>query len=408
MKNDVWPKEFPGTHWYDNQEEEAVCDVLRRGAPFRYYGLKEPRHVTLFEERAKTMYGVNYALGVNSGTGALITAMAAFGIGPGDEVIIPAFMWIATVAAIINANAIPVICEVDDSFTLDPEDLERKITDRTALIVAVHMAGAPTDMDAIMDIALQHGLPVLEDVAQCNGGSFGSAKLGTIGDAGIFSLQINKNITAGEGGLAVTNNEAVYRRLVAAHDVGHLWINGSPTETTPDVLMWGSGRRMSEMTGAVAAIQITKLSTIVSHMRASHDRIAGQITEIPGVSLRRLTDPDGHTGPFIIIILENEEKAFTAAQAMKDAGLYSIFRLADYGLHIYCNIPQLVNKTPLSNAGNPWNLPANSGRDYRYEKGTCPKSDELFARSILIPIPSRLTPEQEQWAVETIKASISG
>lgn len=407
MKNDEWPREYPGTHWYNSQEEEAVCDVLRRGAPFRYYGLEEPRHVTLFEERAKTLYGVNYALAVNSGTGALITAMNAFGIGPGDEVIIPSFMWIATVAAIINANAIPVICEVDDSFTIDPVDLEKKITDRTALIVAVHMAGAPTDMDAVMDIALRHGLPVLEDVAQCNGGSFGSAKLGTIGDAGIFSLQINKNITAGEGGLAVTNNQSLYRRLVAAHDVGHLWINGSPTETTPDVLMWGSGRRMSELIGAVAAIQITKLTGIVSHMRASHDRMSTQIAEIPGVTLRRLTDPEGHTGPFIIIMLENSEKAVAAAQAMQKAGLYSIFRLADYGLHIYCNIPQLVKKAPLSNAGNPWNLQANTGPDYRYDKGTCPKSDALFERSILIPVPSRLTPEQESWAVETIRTALS-
>ena len=173
-----WPYEFPGAYWIDEQEEQAVLDVLRKGSPFRYYGLGEPKYVNAYEDEARAYYGVRHALAVNSGTGALACAMAALGVGPGDEVILPAFMWVATVGAVVRANAIPVLCEVDDSLTMDPADLERKITPRTKLIIPIHMAGAPCDMDTVMDVANRHGIPVLEDVAQCNGGTFRGRKLG--------------------------------------------------------------------------------------------------------------------------------------------------------------------------------------------------------------------------------------
>ena len=146
--------------------------------------------------------------------------MTALGIGPGCEVILPAFFWVSTAGAVVGANAIPVLCEINESFCMDPEDLARKITPRTKLIVPVHMAGVPCDMKAIMAVANKHGIPVLEDCAQANGGSFDGQKVGTFGAAGIFSLQWNKNATAGEGGLLVTNDAALYERLNAAHDLG--------------------------------------------------------------------------------------------------------------------------------------------------------------------------------------------
>ena len=160
MKNQKvkWPDPYPGAHWLDEREDRAVLDVLHRRALFRYYGINPPRHAAAFEQAAREFYGVKYALGVNSGTGALFTAMTALGVGPGCEVIVPAFFWVATVGAIVNANAIPVLCEVDESFCMDPGDLERKITRRTKLIVPVHMAGAPCDMKAIMAIARRHGM----------------------------------------------------------------------------------------------------------------------------------------------------------------------------------------------------------------------------------------------------------
>src|SRR5262249_28137480 len=139
----TWPSEFPGAYWLDEQEESAVLDVLRNGSMFRYYGLGEPKYVDEFERQAREYFRKQYALGMNSATGALMAAMSALEIGPGCEVIVPAFLWVATVAAVVQLNAIPVLCEVNDSLCLDVADLKRKISPRTRLIVPIHMAGLP-------------------------------------------------------------------------------------------------------------------------------------------------------------------------------------------------------------------------------------------------------------------------
>lgn len=401
-----WPYEFPGAYWLDEQEEQAVLEVLRSGSLFRYYGLGEPRYVDRLEAAAREYYGCKYALALNSGTGALITALSALGIGPGCEVILPAFMWVATVAAIVEVNAIPVLGEVDDSFSLNPEDLERRITPRTKLIVPIHMAGCPCDMEAIMAVAQRHSIPVLEDTAQCNGGSFHGKKVGTFGDMGIFSLQLNKNMTCGEGGLVITDDERLYDRAFSAHDMGMVRREGRLADPEPYAVMWGAGRRMPELSGAVASVQISKLDRIIGHMRASKRRLRERLEGTPGLAFRRLNDPQGDTGPFLIIVLESAPQALAVADRLRQSGLHNVSRVADYGLHMYFNIPALVGKVPLSPAGNPWTLQANAESVYSYEKGTCPRSDALFERSVLIPIPSRLTEEQEQQAAEAIRAAV--
>jgi dTDP-4-amino-4,6-dideoxygalactose transaminase len=378
--------------------------VLHQRALFRYYGLHKPKHTLALEEAARRFYGVKHALGVNSGTGALFTAMTALGIGPGSEVIVPAFLWVATVGAVVQANAIPVLCEIDDSFSLDPEDLERRITPRTRLIVAVHMAGAPCNMRAIIAVARRHRLPVLEDCAQANGGSFQGQKLGTFGTLGMFSFQWNKNATAGEGGLLVTNNRPLYERCVAAHDLGIPWVNDAPVET--GTVTWGAGRRMGELTGAVAAVQLRKLPRITRHMVASKRRIKAQLDGTPGLTFRRLNDPAGDSGPFLVFLLDSARRAQVVVRRIQAAGLRSAVRLAEYGMHIYSNIPQLVHKVPLSPAGNPWQLPQNRESLCDYAKGACPRSDDLFARAILLPIPSRLTLAQERQAASILRAAL--
>jgi dTDP-4-amino-4,6-dideoxygalactose transaminase len=399
-----WPYEFPGVNWLGKEEEKAVLDVMRKGSLFRYYGPEAPTHVAQLEDWARTFYGVKHALAVNSGTGALCTAMSALQIGPGCEVIVPAFLWVSTVTAIVQCNAIPVVCEIDDSFNMDAADLQKKITKRTKLIVVVHMAGAPCDMAAIMGVANEHKIPVLEDCAQCNGGSFQGRKVGTFGKAGIFSLQINKNVTAGEGGLVVTDDDALYQRLVAAHDVGVPWEKNAPNEAS-DVQFWGQGRRMGELAGSVANVQLRRLPGILTHMRASKQRIKQTLGDIPGVLFRRLTDPEGDTGPFLILRFENEADARRAGESLKK-NVRNVWRLSEYGLHIYHNIGSLVKKVPLSPAGNPWSLPQNADSVRDYRKGACPRSDELFAQSILITVPSRLTRAQEKEMIEAIRASL--
>ena len=404
MESD-WPSGFPGINWLSHEEEEAVVDVVRRGALFRYYGPQSPTHVDQLEEFARAFYNVRHALAVNSGTGALCTAMSALGIGPGAEVIVPAFLWVATVTAVIQNNAIPILCEVNDSFNMDPVDLEKKITPRTKLIVAVHMAGAPCDMNAIMRVAHKHNIPVLEDCAQCNGGSVKGRKVGTFGKVGIYSLQINKNVTAGEGGLLLTDDEDLYSRLVAAHDVGVPWKQAQPDQAS-EVCFWGQGRRMGELAGAVANVQLRKLSQVISHMKDSKQHIKDALGELKDVSFRRLKDPDGDTGPFLILTFENESRAVRIAQHLTDDGIENIFHLSDYGLHIYHNIRSLVERIPLSPAGNPWSLPQNADSVFEYAKGTCPTSDDLFDRSVIITIPSRLSTEQERQMAQAIKEAI--
>ena len=252
-------KSFRAAYGWTGKEDRAVQDVLHHGSLFRYYGLGTPKYVDALEEAARKYYGVKYALGLNSGTGALMAAMSALEIGPGCEVIVPAFLWVATVASVVHQNAIPVLCEVDDSLSMDPADLERQITPRTRLIVPIHMAGTPCDMDAIMDVANRHGIPVLEDCRQCNGGTYHGRPLGSIGRMGIFSLQLNKNITSGEGGLLITDDERVYYRAFSAHDMGMIRVNGRLAMPEPYAVAWGEGRRMTELCGAVASVQMAKL-----------------------------------------------------------------------------------------------------------------------------------------------------
>jgi dTDP-4-amino-4,6-dideoxygalactose transaminase len=401
-----WPSGFPGINWLGRQEEDAVVDVVRKGALFRYYGPQAPTHVDQLEEYARTFYGVRHALAVNSGTGALFTAMSALGIGPGAEVIVPAFLWVATVTAVVQNNAIPVLCEVDDSFNMDPVDLEKKITPRTKLIAVVHMAGTPCDMEAIMGIANKHNIPVLEDCAQCNGGSFKGQKVGTFGKVGIYSLQINKNVTAGEGGLLVTDDENLHTRLVAAHDLGVPWKKSQPDESS-QVHFWGQGRRMGELAGAVANVQLRKLPEVVAHMKASKQRIKQTLSGSESVSFRKLNDLEGDTGPFLILTFDNESRAVGVVQRLADSGVENVFHLSAYGLHIYHNIRSLVEKVPLSPAGNPWSLAQNTGSALEYGKGTCRRSDDLFDRSVIVTIPSRLTPDQERQLAQAIRNAVT-
>lgn len=393
-------------HWLDDKEEQALLDVMRNGSMFRYYGLKQPHHVDDFEQAAREYYGVKHALAVNSGTGALICAMTALGIGPGREVIIPAFLWVASVGAIVQVGAIPVIAEVDRSFNLDPVSVRGKITKHTGLIVTIHMAGAPCDMDALMAIANEHNLPVLEDCAQCNGGSYRGRKLGGIGHMAIFSLQLNKNITCGEGGLILTNDDRLYERAFSAHDMGMVRRNGRLAQPEEYALSWGQGRRMSELSGAVAGVQFKKLPMIVDRMRGSKRRIKAGLAGTPGLGFRTIHDEDGDTGTFIIMILDTPELSRRLFADLREAGFANAMHIADYGLHIYSNIAALVGKTPLSPAGNPWNLAENRDSQYDYNRGACPRSDELFAQSVLLPIPSNLTLEQENHAIRVIKTSM--
>ena len=207
-----------GPQFYDDVEKQELIEVLESKLPFRWRG--EGSKVLQFEQAYAKHLGVKYALGVTSGTTALYTAMAALEIGPGDEVILPAWTWYADYDAIVLSGALPVFAEIDESFSIDPQDIEARITPRTKAIIACHLQGCPADLDPILEIARKHKIRVLEDCAQCAGGQYKGKYVGTIGDIGINSFQLSKTITSGEGGAVTTNDPTLFERAIRFHDVG--------------------------------------------------------------------------------------------------------------------------------------------------------------------------------------------
>ena len=203
-----------GPQYYDDKEQAQLIEVLEGHNPFRFSNPSEKSKVARFENECAARIRTKYALAVTSGTAALHTAMAALEVGPGDEVILPAWTWYSCYNTIIQAGALPVFAEIDESFNLDPSDIEHRITPQTKVIMAVHLQGNPADMDPILEIARRRGLKVLEDASQSVGASYKGRPLGSMGDIGIFSLQQSKTITAGEGGVVVTSNDLFIRTRV--------------------------------------------------------------------------------------------------------------------------------------------------------------------------------------------------
>lgn len=402
VRNQPLPLEFPGIHYFDEQEIEAVTRVLRARSPFRYYGVDPQGEAEAFEREFAAFAGAKHAVAVGSGTGALSVALAALGVGPGQEVIVPAYLWVSVVAAVVNQGAIPVLADIDDTFGLAPASVRARISKHTTGIILVHMSGAPVDAPAIAEIARQSGLWLLEDCAQCAGGSIGGRKVGTFGDMGVYSFQLNKNMTAGEGGCVVTSDDRLAQRAEACHDLGYARDrNGRLIFDAPELCLWGKGTRLDEMRAAVLRVQLRKLPLITAAMRRSKYRIRQALEAFPRVALRRIVDPAGDTGGFLITTYPDPETARCVNLALRDEGIVtypqgiSNVLMTDWGLHLYYNIPSLVHRSSVDRAGFPWNLAENRGLGGNYAKGACPAADSLFERSILLPIPSCLTASDE-------------
>ena len=395
------PEESPGIHYFGDREIEYVSRVIRSHSPFRYYGPDLQHMCDHLEEKFRDLYGVQYTLGVSSGTEALYISMAALGIGPGDEVLVPGYLWSSCLNAIVRLGAIPRLVDINDTFTMSPEDLERKITPRSKLVVLIHMSGAPGDVDAVMQIARTHGLLVLEDCAQCNGATFKGKPVGTFGEIGILSFQINKSVTAGEGGMIVTNDEHLYKRCFGIHDLGYARNDiGVLMDTSCEERyhLWGVGARMSELTGALALAQTEKLPDINTAMKSSKWRIRRELEALPDISWRRIPDPEGDTGAFMITTYKDPQTCRSFIEALRAEGMVGkgyakpCITMEEWGLHWYFNNKSLVNKRSLHEGGWPWTMPENRfASAYSYDRGTLPVCDDLAARSALFKVPSCLT-----------------
>jgi 8-amino-3,8-dideoxy-alpha-D-manno-octulosonate transaminase len=318
-------RQLQASHWgpafYDEAEQRELTDVIESRNPFRWYAGQQSK-VLAFEKAFAAHIGTRYALGVTSGTAALQVAMAALGIGPGDEVILPAWTWHSCFNSVVLAGGLPVIAEIDETFNIDPNDIERHITPQTKAIMAVHLQGNPCELDRIQAIARKHGLRLIEDCAQSVGASYRGRKLGSFGDIAIFSLQQNKTITAGEGGAVVTSDPRLFERAARFHDMGglrpaHSTVLGEPAS---DWFM-GANYRMNEFTGGVLLAQTRKLDKIVAGVRAAARRVYAGIEGLPGLELRKRPDPDGELGTGVFIGFSGKEQRDKFVAGLKAEGV---------------------------------------------------------------------------------------
>lgn len=371
----------PGMELIGEEEKQALLEVIESGYLFRYGSLENPAFqakVYQLEQVVAQRVGVRHAVAVNSGTSALHVALAGLGIGPGDEVIVPGYTFIASISSIIYARAIPILAEVDRSLNLDPEDVRKKITPRTKAILVVHMLGNPAKMDELKAIADEHHLLLIEDCAQAFGASYKGRMLGSIGHAGIFSFNIYKTITAGDGGMAVTDDEVAYRRFFGIHDQGHSPLRqGVEVGKRPFV---GQDYRMTELTAAVLLAQLKKLDRLLATLRANKRRFKEAISNLPGLEFRHLPDPEGELATLLTVFLPSEE---IARKVAKDLNTKVI---ADSGWHVYSNMEQVLEKRTLTPEGCPYTCSYYKGGEVKYWKGMLPQTDGLLSRAINISI----------------------
>ncbi len=367
-----------GPLYYDAKERQELTDVVETGRPFRWYGpgTEPPAKVLTFEKEFARWMHTRYALAVTSGTGALQTAIAALGIGPGDEVILPAWTWHSCFNAIVLAGALPVFAEIDESFNIDPDDIERHITPQTKLIIAVHLQGNPADLDRILPIARRHGIKVLEDCAQSVGASYKGRPVGSMGDIGIYSMQLNKTITAGEGGAVVTNDPLLFERASRFHDLGglrppHQKILG---QAQGDWFI-GSQFRMNEFSGGVLLAQLRKLETIVGAIRGNARRVYDGVRDLPGIKFRHLPDPTGELGVAVFLGFDSKAKCDRFKAAMQAENVPVGNPGGSVVLPTQAHIIQKVTAHP-----NWPSFTSARGKAIEYGAACCPRTIDILSR----------------------------
>ena len=382
---------YPGGNLIGAEEEAAVLEVLRSKRLFRYYGPQPgPSKVAEFEQAFAAHMGAPHAVAVSSGTGALMCAGAGIGLGPGDEVIVPAYTFIAPVASVAHLGAVPILAEVDETLNLDPADVERKITPRTRAIMAVHMRGAAAQMAELQALAQARGLRLIEDVAQSDGGSYRGRRLGSLGDAGCFSFQFNKVITCGEGGVVITADETIHQRALMLQDT----VGGPRNNIPQEESLLGMNFRMTELSGAVALVQLGRLDGLLETMRtrkrALKEGMADALARAGG-QFRTLADPAGDTGIALIFFMPTVDLAQRAIQALKaeQIGASALYDPDRVDYHVYAHWAPILAQRPWSAQGGPWRW----GEPVNYTADMCPRSLDLLGRAVHLNVNPLFTDE---------------
>lgn len=375
------------------EEIEAIARVIRSGKLFRY---RDDSECERFEKRYAGHLGVGeFALGA-SGTQGLAAGLVGLGIGPGDEVLVPAHTYMATATAVLAVGAIPVIVDIDETITISPDAIRDAIGPHTKAIIPVHMWGAACNMDAIMDIAERHGLLVLEDVCQGIGGSYEGKKLGSIGHAGAFSFNFFKNMSGGEGGGVAASDPKVMERARCYIDPCHFYWQGRSDETKPFA---GVGARASELLGAMLNVQLDRLDGMIRTMRAEKKRILAGTKHLGNLGLfatpMNSADHDCATQVMFTLPSEAAAQAFVKTMPAVIAG--------KTGRHTFTQWDQvLMHEGAHHPAINPYTLPANKGLRTEYRDGMCKDSLEILNRTVMVATSPLHTDEEIEAIVHNI------
>lgn len=360
----------PGVYFNDDAEMREVLEVLKTGYLSRNGNEQDPKFlhkVVDLELAFAAKMNAEFAVAVCSGTAALMCSLIAAGVGPGCEVLVPGYTFVATFSSVIAMGATPVMIEIDDSLTMDPQDAERKITPRTRAIIPVHMLGNSSAMDELTALAKKHDLALIEDCCQALGASYKGRMLGTFGDLGAFSLNNYKVINSGDGGILITNDPQLYRLAYGFHDQGHFPLRKGKEIGNRTLI--GINLRMNELTGAYALAQLRKLDMILSTLRQKKARLkqAIQDAHLEGLGFRRINDPAGECATLLTIQLEDTPTAKKVAETLGSK------TVDQSGWHVYNNMEQILA----------YNDP--DGKPL-YHQHMLPKTDDILSRSINLSV----------------------
>jgi perosamine synthetase len=380
----VRTKPFPAYPVLGEEEKSAVVEVLESGQLSTFsasrQGFLGGRKIQAFERDFSDYHGIREAIAVNSATSGLHAAIAACGVEPGDEVLVPAYTFTATATAVLHHNAIPVFVDVDPiSFCMDPARMEAAITPHTRCVIPVHLLGHPADMDQIVAIAHRHDIRVIEDCAQAPGARYKNHLVGTMGDCGVFSFQETKNMATGEGGMVITNDSDLAESVRMVRNHGEAVMAGEPRKYLTSTIGWNY--RMTEIEAAIGIVQLKKL-----------DRLNQARQELAGYLLDAMPAHDSLTYPFQTPLIDHVYHVFGMTYHEASLGLRRgrfLEALVAEGLPLSPGYPRPLYHNPLfqdrhayGRQGCPFTCHLYNGT-VSYAKGLCPVAEELCAGSAL-------------------------
>ena len=388
---------MPGFELWSDEERKEVNEVLETGILMRY-GFDVPRKGKWkskeLEQAICKKFGSKYAQLTSSGTSALTTALAALGIGAGDEVIMPCFTFVASFEAVLSVGAVPVLVDVDETLTLEPGAVRKAITSKTKCVMPVHMCGSMADLGTLISICNEHRLILLEDACQSIGASYKGKHVGTIGNAGTFSFDFVKTITCGEGGAVLTNDEAVYAKCDGYSDHGH---DHKGVDRGADLHPFlGYNFRISELHAAVGLAQIKRLDEFLAIQRRNHSSLKNILSQLPEISFRKIPDPAGDSCTFLSWFLPTEEVTRAVVDEMKTQNvLAGNFYWYDNNWHYIRKWDHLKNNLTLHSLNDAQQLALKKLQSQNFSS-----SDAIMSRCISSAISLLWTEEQTREKAE--------